>query len=79
MIQVNKLVQPDHIPIIDNHPYRHATNDDSLRVWHKLPRSYVQVMNGLRYERMNGEPKATQERNLIEAHFAMSKGIGFLV
>ena len=35
-------------------------------------------MKGLYYERINGEPKATQERNLIEAHFTMSKGVGFL-
>ena len=64
---------------MNSHPYLHATNEDPPRVWHKLPKSYSHIIKKPHDERVDRESEATQESNLIKAHFPKGKCISFLV
>ena len=68
-VQVNELVQPDCVSLSDNHPYLHTTNHYPPRVWYKLPRSNIEVVQEFHDEWVDGELKATLKNSLVEAYF----------
>ena len=76
-IQVNKLVQPNHVTFSDNHPNLHTANHYPSQVWHKLPWSDVEVVQEFHDEWMDGESKVTLESSLIEAHFPKQESTSF--
>ena len=71
---MDELIKRDHIPISYDHPNHHAAYDDSPRIWHKLPRSKVQVVKKLHDQWMDGKFEAAQKRSLIKANLSMSTG-----
>ena len=65
-VKVDELIEHDHIPVRYGGPNHHAAYDDSSRIRHKLPKSYVQMVEKLHYERMNRKSEAAQECSLIK-------------
>ena len=57
-VEMDELVKHDHIPISYDRPNHYAAYDDSPRIWHKLPRSKVQVVKKLHDEWMDGKSEA---------------------
>ena len=76
MVEVDELIKRDHIPVSYGRPNHHTAYDDSPRIWHKLPRGYVQVMEKLHYEWVDRKSEAAQERSLIKANLTISEGTG---
>ena len=59
MVEMDELIERDHIPISYIRPNHHAAYNDSPRIRHKLPRSKIQVVKELHDEWMDGESEAT--------------------
>ena len=74
MVEVDELIECDHILVSYGHPNHHTAYDDSPRIRHKLPRGYVQVVEKLHYEWVDRKSEAAQERSLIKADLTMSEG-----
>ena len=73
MVEVDELIERDHIPVSYGCLNHHTTYDDSPRIRHKLPLSYVQVVEKLHYEWVDRKSEAAQERSLIKAKLTMSE------
>ena len=78
MVKIDKLIQSDHILVGYDHPNHHTAYDDSPRIWHKLPRSYVQIMKELHYKWIDWKSEATQECSLTKTNFTMGKSVRLL-
>ena len=74
---MNKLIQPDRVPLKDDHPDLHIANHHPSRIWHKLPRSNIEVVQEFHDEWMDGKPKAALESSLIKAYFSRQEIISF--
>ena len=58
-VQVKKLIQGNHVSIMDRHPDRHTTNDRPPCVRDELTSCNIQSRKELHYKGLNWKMKAT--------------------
>ena len=68
-IKVNEFVQPNHIPISDDHPDLHIADQYPPRVWHTLSKSDVEMIQKFHDKRVDRKPKAILESCLVKVYF----------
>ena len=56
LIQKQKSIQGDHLPVMNYKPYGHTTDDRPPGVGNELPRSNVKIGENMVYEKVNRKP-----------------------